>query len=103
MSDRDSFANNEGYVLSSADIDVISATKELLRKTARSEIVTARELEVIARILQVFEAAPAVMADIDLKLQVTGPRRTFGSHEIYHWWDVEVENGSLCVASEGHF
>ena len=104
MNDRDDFADDEeAYVFSSDDMDIISATKELLWKTARSEIVTARELEVVARILQVFEALPSVVADLDLQIQITGPRRTFGSHEIYHWWNVEVKNGSLCVTSQGHF
>ena len=93
----------EKYVLSSDDADVVSATRQLLWKTARSEIITARELEIVARILQVFEALPSVIEDINLQLQITGPRRTFGSHEIYHWWNVEVEDGNLCVTSQGHF
>lgn len=103
MSDRDDFTEDEAYVFSSEDNDIVSATKQLLWKTARSEIITARELEVVARILQVFEVLPSVVADLELQLQVTGPRRTFGSHEIYHWWNIEVENGSLCVTSQGHF
>lgn len=103
MSDRDDFGDNEAYVLSSEDNDIVSATKQLIRKTARSENITAAKLEVVARILQVFEALPSVVADLDLQLQVTGPRRTFGSHEIYHWWNIEVENGRLCVTSGRHF
>lgn len=103
MSDSHNFADEEAYVLSSEDIDIISATKELLWKTARSEIIKVSELEVVARILQVFEALPSVVADLDLQLQVTGPRQMFGSHEIYHWWNIEVEGGNLCVTSQGHF
>lgn len=104
MSDSDDVAEDkETYEFSSEDIAILSATKELLWKTTRSEFIKARELEIVARILQVFEALPSVMSDLELRLQITGPRRTFGSHEIYHWWNVEVENGSLCIASQGHF
>lgn len=103
MSDRDDFSDDEAYVLSSQDNDIVSATKQLIRKTVRSENITAAKLEIVARILQVFEALPSVVADLDLQLQVTGPRRTFGSHEIYHWWNIEVESGRLCVTSGGYF
>jgi len=103
MSDRDDFTEDEAYVFSSEDNAIVSATKQLLWKTARSEVITAKELEVVARLLQVFEALPFVIADLALQLQVTGPRREFGSHEIYHWWNIEVENRNLCVTSHGHF
>jgi hypothetical protein len=103
MSDSDDFSEDEAYVFSSEDNEIVSATKELIQKTAHSENITARQLEVVDRILQVFEALPSVVADLDVQLQVTGPRRTFGSHEIYHWWNIEVENGNLCVTSGGHF
>ena len=103
MSDRDDFSDDEEYVFSSDDNDIISATKQLLWKTARSEIINAGERVVVARILDVFEALPSVVADLYLQLQVTGPRRSFGSHEIYHWWEIEVENGSLCISSGGDF
>ena len=103
MSDRDDFSEDEEYVFSSEDKDIISATKQLLWKTARSEIIKAGELVVVARTLEVFEALPSVVADLYLQLQVTGPRRTFGSHKIYHWWEIEVENGSLSISSGGHF
>jgi len=103
MSDRDDLNEDEAYVFSSEDNDIVSATKQLLWKTARSEVITAKELEVVARLLQVFEALPFVVAGLDLQIQVTGPRRRFGSHEIHHWWDIEVEDGNLCVKSQGYF
>ena len=103
MSETDDFSEDEDYVFSSEDNDVVSATKQLLLKAASSEIITARGREVVHRIIQVFEALPSVAADLDLQLQVTGPSRTFGSHEIHHWWNVEVENGELCVTSGGYF
>ena len=104
MSQRQLFSNDsEQYVLSADDMEIVSATTELLWKIARSDLVTARELGVVARILEVFKALPAVVRDVELQLQITGPRRTFGSHEIYHWWNVEIEDTSLCITAQGHF
>jgi hypothetical protein len=103
MSGSDDFSEDEVYVFSSEDNDIVSATQQLLRKAASSAIITARGLGVVNRILQVFEALSSVVADLDLRLQVTGPCRTFGSHEINHWWNIEIENGSLCVSSGGYF
>ncbi|MEI8022192.1 MAG: hypothetical protein WCH39_28540 [Schlesneria sp.] len=103
MSETDDFSEDEDYVFSSEDHGIVSATKQLLSKAASSDIITDKGREVVNRIIQVFEALPSVVADLDLQLQVTGPTRTFGSHEIHHWWNVEIENGDLCVTSGGYF
>ena len=103
MSETNGSKEYDVYLFSSADNRIVAATKELILKTASGENITARAREVVARILQVFEALPSVVADFDLQLQVTGPCQTYGSHEINHWWNIEIEDGSLCVTSGGYF
>lgn len=104
VNDRELIEDDDcSYIFSTNDYPVIAATKELLWKTARCELPTARQLEVIARALQVFESLPVVMPDFDIQIQITGPRRTFGEHEIYHWWHVEIEQGDIKVSAGGHF
>jgi hypothetical protein len=104
MSDNDLPSDDaEQYVFSAEDAGIISATKVLLWKAARSEAVTPKQLEIIARMLQVFEVLPAVTSDDALQIQIIGPRRTFGTHEIYHCWNIEIEDESLCVTSQGYF
>lgn len=91
------------YIFSPDDFVIVSATKELLWKIVRSKLPTAKQLEIIAQALQVFEALPSEIWDFEIKIELTGPRRTFGSHEIYHWWHVEIEHGYVAVTSGGHF
>ncbi|MCP3892341.1 MAG: hypothetical protein GY702_26225 [Desulfobulbaceae bacterium] len=97
--------NDKGdpYVFSSDDFAITSAVKELLWKTARSKLSTATQLEVIAQALQIFERLPAEIPILDIQVQITGPRRMFGTHEIYHWWHVEIECEVVTVTSGGHF
>ena len=103
MDDREIIAEGHPYIFSSDDYDIVSATKELLWKIARRERLSARQLEVIARALQVFELLPLAIPDFEIQIQISGPRRTFGSHEIYHWWHIEIEGGDVVVTSGGHF
>ncbi len=103
MSETNDFNEDEAYVFSAADEGIVSATKQLLGKAASSDVITARGLEIVNRILQVFETLPSMAAELDLQLQVTGPCRTYGSHEINHWWNIEIEDGNLCVTSGGYF
>jgi len=104
MDNREIIANgNYAYIFSSEDYNIISVTKELLRKIACCEMLSARQLEVIARALQVFEALPSDIPAFEIQIQITGPKRTFGSHKIYHWWHIEIDNGHVAVTSGGHF
>ena len=94
---------NYPYIFSSEDYNIVSATKELLCKVARREMLSARQLEVVARALQVFGVLPSAIPDFDIQIQITGPKRTFGTHEIYHWWNIEIEDCKVVVKSGGHF
>ena len=97
------YDEEQQYVLSRDDDGIVSATKALLWTIARSEFVAPHQLEAIARALQVFEALPAAVSARHIEVQVTGPRRTFGSHKIFHWWNVEINGVDLSVTSQGHF
>lgn len=95
--------NTGSYVFSDNDHAIISTVKELLWKTARCKRITAAQLEVIAQALQIVELLPAEIPSQDMQVQITGPRRMFGTHEIYHWWHVEIECEVVTVTSGGHF
>ena len=104
MNNQESITDaNCSYIFSSEDYNIVSVTKELLWKIARSEMLSARQLEVIARALHVFEVLPSVIPDFEIQIQIVGPRRTFGTHEIYHWWNIGIEDCNVVVTSGGHF
>jgi hypothetical protein len=44
-----------------------------------------------------------VTHDLEVIVQVTGPRRKFGEIETWHHWEVAVEEERLSISSGGHF
>jgi hypothetical protein len=96
-------SDDEQYVLSQEDRDVVTPTKLLLWKVVRSRLVKPQQLEVVAKLLSLFDGLPKTADEMDVTLQLTGPRRSFGEHEIYHWWTIAVEGQAIEVSSGGHF
>ncbi len=95
--------SDDQYVLSQRDRGIVTATKLLLWKIVRSTLVKPQQLEVVAKLLSLFDGLPKTVGDMDLRLQLTGPRRSFGEHEIYHWWTITVEGQTIEVSSGGYF
>ncbi len=94
---------NGQYMLKDRDKKIITAALTLLEKIIRSSFVRPAELVSIAKLLHVLQALPTVTDGVDVHLTLTGPRRWFGDHEIFHWWDVSIENGLIEISSGGHF
>ena len=95
--------SDDQYVLSQPDRGILTATKLLLWKVVRSRLVNPRQLEAVAKLLSLFDGLPKTADNMDVRLQLTGPRRWFGEHEIYHWWTITVEGQTIEVSSGGHF
>ena len=99
----DGFSEQELYVLGSNDRAIIEATKQLLWKIARSSLVDPLQLEVVAKLLAVLQRMPHVHTEIDVRMELAGPNRRYGDHEIFHWWEVGVEERLVEVYSKGFF
>ncbi|MEW6187317.1 MAG: hypothetical protein AB1585_16410 [Thermodesulfobacteriota bacterium] len=83
----------------------IEAARQMLWKIAASDLIdTPEKTIVVGKLFNIFQQLPKVTLDVNLSLNLVGPRRMFGDHEIYHFWDIELsEEGDLKISSAGHF
>lgn len=102
MADHDQ-ESDERYELGPVDQTILGAGKQLLWKIARSPLVGPAELEVVAKAMKILDRMPEVSPDADILIELSGPRRWFGEHEIWHWWEIGVEEQTVRFGSGGHF
>lgn len=97
--------NNDAncYLLTSRDQKVVSAAIMLLEKICKSSLVSPPKIKAISKALNMLKSLPSKTQDINVSISLVGPRRWFGGHEIYHWWDVKVEDQFIHISSGGHF
>jgi hypothetical protein len=95
--------DEEEYVLNDRDRNVIAAAKQLLWKMARWPAVNAKQLMAVAKVLNVLEQLPQTSDDIDVSIQLSGPERKYGEHEIRHDWEVRIEGKLIVVSAAGSF
>jgi hypothetical protein len=93
----------ENYIFNTHDGELIAAAKMLLEKVARSAGFRPAQLVSVAKLQHALAHLPHANTDMDVKVSVTSPRRSFGEVETYHWWDVALEYGILRLTSGGHF
>ena len=94
----------EVYVLSAGDQTIIEAAIQLLKKLVNAPFTQRAELFSVAKALQVLAALPIPAAlDVPLEIRLSGPRRWFGEHEIWHWLSVNIDEQSIQISSGGHF
>ena len=98
----DSF-DKPNYNLDDRDKLIALAAKDLLWKVVRSSLTNSKQIEILAKAIQTFDALPRASGDHNIIISLTGPRRWFGEHEIWHWWEINIEGGFLQVSSGGHF
>jgi hypothetical protein len=93
----------ERYNLNARDRSLLQAATNLLKRVAAAETLRPAELVSVAKLLHVLSILPRVTSDLEVTVQVTGPRREFGEIETLHYWEVAVEGERLSISSGGHF
>lgn len=91
------------YEYSQHDGVMIAATRQLIDKLTRSNVLTPAQRVSVAKMQFVLSRLPRVTEDLDLSIHVTGPRRLFGEIQTYHWWTIAIEDAQICVTGGGHF
>ena len=91
------------YNLNATDRGLLQAATVLLQKVAAAETLRSKELVSVAKLQHVLSALPRLTPDLEVTVQVTGPRRKFGEIETLYYWEVAIEGERLSLSSGGHF
>ena len=92
-----------GYELSVEDKKLVALTSGLLERALGAPFMTASKMVSVAKVLHVLRRLPRVSAQMDMRIDITGPTRLFGDHRIRHDWSVELEDGCIIITSGGYF
>ena len=101
--DGDVAGATDTYMLRAQDKPVLGTAVALLRKTIASPHLEPAQLVSVAKLLHVYTRLPRTSEDIEVTLMVKGPTRTFGTHRIYHVWNIGVMGQQLEVVGNGYF
>lgn len=101
--DEDIACDDEPYELTDRDRSVVAAAKHLLWKITRWPAVNAGQLLAVAKTLNILEQLPLAGDDIDVSIQLCGPERKYGNHEIRHDWEIRIEGKLIMVSAAGCF
>lgn len=101
----DNAVSCDSYAFNAERDTIVNAARQLLWKIAASALVdTPSKTIVVGKLFRVFQNLPKITMDEHLSLGLVGPRRMYGEHEIWHYWDIELnEEGYLKISSGGHF
>jgi len=94
---------DERYLLTAGDREIVASTRALLWKLIRSSLLSAAQVRHVARVVEVLERFPETSDDLDILIELAGPRRRFGEHEIHHYWKIRVEGDLIEIGSGGYF
>jgi hypothetical protein len=97
-------AGRSRYLLASRDKIVVAAALELLQKVSKASFTSPAQLASVARGLHVLGRLPSTSEPLgDLTITLTGPRRQFGEHSIWHYWAVHIEEYLIEITTGGGF
>ena len=91
------------YELTDRDWNIVLAVRRLLWKVVHSPLANAKQVEIVAKTIQKFECLPNVGENLDITIDLTGPLRIYGEHEITHSWQIMIDEHDLEVSSGGRF
>ena len=104
--DDENFEADE-YELGSSDLTVVKAAIQLMKKIILAPFVSPAEIVSVSKAMHVLKRLPHTSSEMNVSITLTGPRRWFHGqeekHEIYHWWEVEIEGTLITITSRGYF
>lgn len=95
---------DEPYIFDDTDREVVGLAMSLLAKIWQSKLVPEAQKPVLVTMVSMLDQMSEVVNDsLNASITLTGPRRMFGDHEIYHHWTVEASEGEVRVDAGGYF
>ena len=93
----------EQYILNDRDRQLVTSAIILLQKTSRAPFVKPSQLVSIGKALHVLSTFPDITEGLNVTIDLSGPKRRYGDHEIWHWWQVSIEPNHIEISSGGSF
>lgn len=91
------------YEFSQHDHVIVKAAKELIDKLTISNLLSPAQRVSVAKMQFALSRLPSITKDFDLRVEITGPRRSFDDIETFHWWTLIIEGEQIEVTGGGHF
>jgi hypothetical protein len=88
---------------SDQDRSIVQAAILLLNKAVQAGLPTPAQALSLGKAIYALERLPMPTDGVTASIDVTGPRKWFGEHEIWHWWTVNVSPSEVQITSQGHF
>jgi hypothetical protein len=95
--------HKEQYILNDRDRQLVASAIVLLQKISHAPSVKPSQLVSVGKALHVLTILPDTTEDITLTMDLSGPRRWYGDHEIWHYWQVSIEPNYIEISSGGCF
>ena len=92
--------HKEQYLFDDRDRQLVRSAITLLQKMSRAPFVKPAELVSIGKALHVLSTLPDITEDIDVTIDLSGPTRRYGDHEIplcYCFHATVYQIRSLCL------
>ncbi len=97
------FENGDRYILKDRDKSILCAARQLLSKIMDDEIADDEQLMVMFDVFNVLDQIPNCSPGSEVLVELCGPRRWYGEHEIWHWWNIQISDQCIEISSGGHF
>jgi hypothetical protein len=94
---------DELYILNNRDRRILDSTGILLMKILQWPLINSKQAEAVSNVIQFLDGAPSEDDETDICINLTGPRRKFGEHEIFHFWEVAIKEMMILISSGGYF
>jgi hypothetical protein len=90
------------YAVIPADLNLIASTIALLESVTQSARATAPQKAGLKKVIRILKAIPEAAPEGTISIELVSPRRWLGDREVFHWWNVHIEDCCLHVSSGGH-
>ena len=99
----DTEEQDDNFILNPRDKMVIVLAIQLLERAMRAPFMTAAKMVSVAKALHVLSRLPLPSEEMLLRIDITGPTRSFEDRQIRHSWSVELDNSAIIISSGGYF
>ncbi len=98
-------SNNYKYLFNPELSDIIQVAKLLLWKIAKSSISDdPKKKIIIGKLFGILQNLPKAIIGEYIRVDLKGPKRKDGTHEIFHFWTMELrDDGTISISSGGWF